>query len=44
MGKLIWNDSGNLAEGIDCPVSIITGANLKKKPQKKTENRKPKKK
>ena len=32
MGKLIWNDSG-LAEKIDSPISFITGANLKKKPE-----------
>jgi hypothetical protein len=38
MGKLIWNKSG-LAEKINSPVSFITGANLKKKPQKKSERK-----
>jgi hypothetical protein len=43
MGKLIWNGYG-LAERIDSPVSIITGANLRKKDPKKEPGKKPKKK
>ena len=44
MGKLIWNESRDLAEAINSPVSFITGANLKKKPPKKKPDKKPSKK
>jgi hypothetical protein len=43
MGKLIWNESGNLAEVINSPVSFITGANLKKKVKKPVKKDPPKK-
>ena len=32
MGKLIWEGYVDLSKRIASPVSIITGANLKKKP------------
>ncbi len=40
MGKLIWNESHNLAEGMSSPVSLITGANLRK--NSPTASQKPK--
>jgi len=44
MGKLIWNESGDLWKRIDSQVSFITGANLKKKdPDKKPIKKKPRK-
>ena len=43
MGKLVWNKSG-LAEKINSPTSLITSANLKKKPTKKKSEKRPGKK
>jgi len=46
MGKLIWRGWVNLDERISSQVSIITGANLRKLPQKPVEKheKEPKKK
>jgi len=44
MGRLIWNESGGLAGKISSKTSLVTGANLKKKPveeKKPAEEEKP---
>ncbi len=43
MGKVIWRGFRNADEVISTPVSIITGANLKKREKSSKQTKEPKK-